>query len=63
MDTRTAANTVDNLTPSAAANSTTEIPFYLGIPIPQSVSVIPMMQQTACQVQQSNGIWVMVIDD
>jgi hypothetical protein len=63
MDTHIAATTADNRMPPATANNTAEIPFYLGIPIPESVSVIPMMQQTTCQFQQANGIWVTVIDD
>ena len=63
MSTDIAVNTVDDCKPSATADDDAEIPFYLGRPIPRSVSVIPMMQQTTCQVQQANGIWVTVIDD
>ena len=63
MDTHTAATTADNRMPSATANSTAKIPFYLGIPIPRNVSVGPMTSQCTCQVQQPNGIWVTVIDD
>jgi hypothetical protein len=63
VSTDIAANTVDARKPSASANGAAEIPFYLGIPVPRSVPVTPMMQQTTCQVQQGNGIWVTVIDD
>jgi hypothetical protein len=63
MDTDIAANTVDDRKPPATANNTTEIPFYLGIPIRRSDRAISMMRQCTCQVEQPNGIWITVIDD
>ena len=63
MSTEIATNTIDGRKPSATANGA-EIPFYLGIPVSLGAPACPMMQRSCtCQVQQSNGIWVTVIDD
>jgi len=65
----TVTNVAHDLRASAAVRDTTEpsteMPFYLGVPISRRDPAIPItkMQQTTCQVQQSNGIWVTVIDD
>jgi hypothetical protein len=43
-----------------------KIPFYLGVSTSSSreaMELVPVSQQTTCQQQQPNGIWVTVTDD